>query len=171
MREMLVLRNDGSYEDSDDPGEQCYGGGTKRVSVTDAEAAILQCLARDCRVLEIGTGLAVATRAISESAAHVTTVDTDPWVHEWIFPQLELLGNVFCVDSTSLICGAYDLAFIDGCHNSGEVSFDFALCKKLVRSGGLIVLHDFTAAHIRDLPECRDAIEIKTTHGLGLIFV
>jgi SAM-dependent methyltransferase len=138
----------GNYFCPDDPGEECYGRSEKRRSVTDDEAAILARYARHERVLEIGTGLGVSTRALAATAALVVTVDTDPWVAEAVVPGLP--RNVLAVGAVPAVPGQpFGVAFIDGCHEYGSVTRDIEAVRSVLRPGGPVFLHDYTGEVLR----------------------
>lgn len=138
----LVRTEIGNYYDPADPGERGYERTPRRRSVTDDEAEILSRIATDKRVLEIGTGLGVSTRALAQTAAHVLTVDPDPWVQDPGLP------NVTFARSLPEDMGAFDLAFIDGNHKEDAVVSDIEACAGIPE----IVLHDTY------LPEVKRAI-------------
>lgn len=120
-----------------DPGEPTTG--RKRISIAEEECRLLSILATKRNVLEIGTGLGVSTCALAATAAHVTTIDPDPWVREQIAPDLP--NNVTattCLEQS----GMYDLAFIDGDHSLAAVQHDVSAAFQMVTANGLIVAHD-----------------------------
>lgn len=113
----------------DDPGEASAGGNPRR-SVTVQEARILREWAVGQKVLEIGTGLGISTRALAASAKEVVSVDVDPWCHSFQFPSnVRLMRDV--PDEN------FDLAFIDGDHRYEAVMKDIARVKAPV-----IAFHD-----------------------------
>ena len=103
---------------------------------------ILANLASRLRVLEIGTGLGVSTRALASRAKSVVTVDPDPWV---VAPDLP---NVTLLREPPDDCSAFDLAFIDGNHCVDAVVGDIRLCSRIPK----LVLHD------TDMQDVQDAI-------------
>lgn len=107
-------------------------------------------------VLEIGVWHGGTLRVWLENAApHATVVAVDPAhltpenYEGWRKPDTMLIvGEGRSEDLTGLI-GArapYDWVFIDGDHSAAAVRFDVALALPLIRPGGLILLHDITAA-------------------------
>jgi hypothetical protein len=118
----MVRTGIGNYYAPDDPGEIGYVGTPKRRSVTDAEAGILAHLAKGCAVLEIGTGLAVSTRALACTARSVVTVDTDSWVTDPLLPGVRFVREV----PPGI---PFDLAFIDGNHETLAVLADLDRCR------------------------------------------
>lgn len=164
----LIAAEGGSYRHGSDPGEPTTG--KPRLSVTDDEAAILSVWARNETVLEIGTGLGVSTRMLAKYAAHVTTVDIDPWVQETIWPTLP--DNVTGAPSTTdLLVGVFGMAFIDGDHSTAATRADIDTATRLVGPGGLIVVHDVNYGNVRKALTEDDWQFLNTHHGLGFRLV
>lgn len=137
----------GNFECFDDPGEIGYPGNPRRKSVTTEEAEILQELVKGLVVLEIGTGLGVATRAMAKTARTVTSIDIDPWCHSFEFPD-----NVILADKIPKL--KYDFAFIDGNHSFVSV------CKDIGRvNAPLLAIHD---TYIRDVMRAIEHTGLKT---------
>lgn len=128
----LVRHENGNYFCPDDPA------GDGRRSVSDQEAEILASAALGKRVLEIGTGLGVSTRALASTARHVWTVDTSPWICEFVFHDLP--ENVTPTMVRDLVRGPCDLAFIDGEHSAQALAADIAFAVSL--GAREIWLHD-----------------------------
>jgi hypothetical protein len=128
----LVRTEAGNYFDPADPGEPQYKGSPPRRSVTDEEIGILSRLASDKTVLEIGTGLAVSTRALAATARRVVTVDPDPWVKDPALPNVEFCRAV-PEDLTP-----FDFVFIDGLHTTAAVIQDIERTHPIAR----LLLHD-----------------------------
>ena len=139
----LVKSEINGYYCPSDPGEP---GAGKRLSVSDLEARFISEFAHGRNVLEIGTGLGVATKALSSTANKVTTVDIDPWVQENVWPNLP--DNVD--HRYGYIAGFYDMAFIDGSHETGDVIKDITICKHVVVPGGLLLFHDVSMQSVID---------------------
>lgn len=174
---MTMQRNhSGSYVHADDPGEPSTG--RPRWSVTDDEAGVLRELARGRRVLEIGTGLGVSTRALAATARHVTTVDVDPWVWANVWPTLPAAvvaratvpsGPVRPFD---LALEPFDLAFIDGAHDSASVERDVRAVLPLLAPDGAIAFHDVAYASVREVCDALGPMTLyETRHGIGLMRV
>lgn len=138
----------GNYYDPHDPGDPSYPRRSPRRSVTEEECVLLAQLARDRRVLEIGTGLGVSAGAMALTAEHVTTVDSDPWVQD---PGLANGTFLRRTPSSETHCGAYNLAFVDGCHRRDAVIADVTAC--LALRIHRLLLHD------THLPEVQAAIQ------------
>lgn len=137
----LERHSTGGYVHPSDPGESGYPSRSKRVSVTDAEAAILAREFAGMVVLEIGTGLGVSTRAIASAALRVTTVDPDPWVAENIAAGLP--RNV-CLRKdvpTDALRGMFGGVFVDGHHTFDSALADFRLARGLHPEK--IIAHDW----------------------------
>ena len=122
----------------DDPGEPVDG--FKRWSVGLDEARILSELFRGLCVLEIGTGLGIATNKIAEKAEWVYSVDIDPWVKENVVPTLA--RNVLFFDNIDHVPTDMEGAFIDGLHTYEQCLKDIVDARRIVKKGGLIVFHD-----------------------------
>lgn len=144
MIELAPGAND-SYWCPDDPGEYDLKGGHARLSVTREEVAILQGLFAGRRVLEVGTGLGVSTRAIAEAAELVVTHDVDPWVIENVAPDLP--ENVKFVDCRPFPPGC-DAAFIDGNHRTDSVARDLLDVSAAIGPGRVIAMHDLHFADV-----------------------
>ena len=129
------IGDNAQYASPDDPARQDRG------SVTIEECRLLAERAAGKNVLEIGTGLGVATVCMATTAQSVTTVDPN----EWVRSTLVLPENVTKVASVDDINGAkyrFDFAFIDGLHTTGDVAVDIIKCRGRVRPGGFIGFHD-----------------------------
>lgn len=160
----MQLDENGSYFDEDDPGEPSTG--IPRLSVTEEEAKILSAIAAHRKVLEIGTGLGVSTRALAKWAKWVVTIDIDPWVHENVFPDLEQHGNVSVADNRDDFPHKhdFDIVFIDGDHNLPQVKEDIRFARS--HCHGIIVCHD---AKYSDVSLATDGwLTLDTTHGLAI---
>lgn len=158
----------GGYTHPDDPGEPGYGDGhgrPPRVSIADDEARVLAELFAGLRVLEIGTGLGIATRAIAGTAAQVVTVDYDPWVIGHVFPALSDPPRVICYGGEGPMAFArVDAAFIDGYHSASQVRSD---CYWAMECGArLIVCHDAKDPAVR-----RGVDWFSRERGLGVEMV
>lgn len=157
----------------DDPGEPLSATG--RVSVASDETPVLARLARGRDVLEIGTGLGIATAVLASLARSVWSVDPDEWVWQAIIPELRAglqvewtFSREWPPESTQ-----FSLIFIDGQHSAAQVEFDTREALKRLTRGGTIAWHDWRSSEVRagaaagginlDLVESLD-----TTHGLGI---
>jgi len=164
----LVKSNVNGYQCPTDPGEPIRN--TPRLSVSDLEARVISELARGKTVLEIGTGLGVSTRKLAETAKLVYTVDIDPWVAEAVAPTLPKNVHFFrSIDEYGIMAG-FDMAFVDGYHGHDQCLKDIVDVKRLVKSGGLLVFHDYKMPAIwRALAKSNlDVVSIETIAGLGL---
>ncbi len=143
----------GNYICPDDPGEQGHQGQWQRRSVTDEEAGILRELARGQYVLEIGTGLGVATRAMAETAKRILTIDSDPWVEDpgvknvVFLRQREGIGRRVSDDW---------LAFVDGSHVYDAVRSDLQWLRYL--GVEVIAMHD---TYIDDVRTAMEAERVR----------
>jgi predicted O-methyltransferase YrrM len=135
------------------------------------------------RVLEIGTqdgGTRWLWQQLAESDGMILSIDLDAtWVHDAHFgdPCLHLIGDSH--DPAALawvheILGdrPLDLLFIDGDHSLDGARCDFAMYSPLVRSGGVIALHDIVQ---HEHPESSEVdrlwAEIMVDHREALAFV
>jgi len=116
-----------------------------RGSVTLEEGRILLLLAIGRNVLEIGTGLGVSTLCLEQTAESITTIDPDPWVLE----HVKLPERVIRLEKIDLARGPFDLAFIDGLHDTASVRKDIEDVRKLLHPSGLIVFHDTNQPPVR----------------------
>lgn len=168
---MLTLTENkhGSLVADEDPGEP--GTNKPRVSVTAQEALVLAALARGARVLEIGTGLGVSTKAMAKTAARVVTVDIDSWVQENVFPTL---GGVACfADIAPLLSDRFDVIFIDGAHDIESVVHDIETAQSLLaKEHGVILLHDHKLSGVQKaLAQLGlTPVVINTTHEIAMVF-
>jgi hypothetical protein len=146
---MLKLEKAGNgFYCPDDPGEP--GLGEKRWSVDLGEARIVSELFKHLEVLEIGTGLGVATKIISEKAYWVHTVDVDQWVKDNVSPNLPRNTTFYMdIDKVPMMIEG---AFIDGLHTYEQCMIDIDNARFHVKKGGLIVFHD------ANMPEIHKAV-------------
>ena len=162
----LVPHPTGSFEHSDDPGEPTTG--VPRLSVTQLEGEVLAALVVGRRVLEIGTGLGVSTRAMAATAAEIVTLDVDEWVHEAIWPDLP--DNVTGVRSVDELDGEFDAVFIDADHSAQAVAKDLRTALTVCHRG-VVIAHDTGSEMVRDGLAAVDGWAfICTTHGLGVLW-
>jgi predicted O-methyltransferase YrrM len=164
----LVKSDVNGYQCPTDPGEPRWG--TARMSVSDLEARVISELARGKAVLEIGTGLGVSTRKLAETATCVYTVDIDPWVAEAVAPTLPK-NVVFLkgINEYGIMTG-FDMAFVDGFHGYEQCMKDIEDVKRLVKSGGLLVFHDYKMPAISRACAVSklNVVLIETFAGIGL---
>jgi predicted O-methyltransferase YrrM len=123
------------------------------------------------RMLEIGAlwgGMVFAHAAVASSSAHLIAIDTFPRESaDAMTARLRALvrpsQRVTCLWQDShepatvaavreTLDGPLDLLFLDGDHSAAGIARDFALYEPLVRSGGLIAIHDIDARTNDDVP-------------------
>jgi len=132
-----LIKMPSGWSATTDPGEP--GTGKPRWSISSVEAEFISNMFRGLTVLEIGTGLGISTNAIAKKAKHVYTVDIDSWVRDNIVSKLS--DNVTFFSSIKKV-PIVDAAFIDGLHSYDQCLKDIKECKRLVKKGGIIILHD-----------------------------
>lgn len=126
------------------------------------EGATLAKLARNKRVLEIGSYLGLSTVCLARSALHVTAVDPHDGrstaAHADTLP--EFLGNLESHGVLDRVrcfpepfgpevipdLGVFDFAFIDGDHSAECVRSDSQRAMRLLKPDGLIAFHDYASA-------------------------
>jgi predicted O-methyltransferase YrrM len=134
------------------------------------------------RVLEIGAlwgGMVFAHAAVASSSAHLIAIDKFPResagamtarLRALVRPSQRMTclwqdshDPVAVAAVRDALDGPLDLLFLDGDHSADGIARDFALYEPLVRSGGLIAIHDIDARTNDDVPafwrETRDRYE------------
>ncbi len=159
----------GGFYDPDDPGELQHAGKPPRISVTTEEAALLRDAAAGKRVLEIGTGVGVSTRAMAETAVSVVTLDAEAWVEFHVWPTLPANVQPTLDRAVAFAQGPFDLIFIDGHH--GKADIDLHDTRPLLAEGGVIYVHDAEAAAVPDGIRAAGAIvePLHTHFGLAKV--
>lgn len=123
------------------------------------EAKALESLAKDKRVLEIGSYCGLSTVVMGRVANHVTAVDyfdgrATPHPQNTLAQfkaNIERYGvahKVAIMHPSELATGElpreeYDLAFIDGAHDYESVKSDIISSLNLLKPDGLLVFHDY----------------------------
>ena len=124
-------------------------------AITRRESDLLAELTAGKRVLEIGSYLGYSTVWMALNRARVVAVDDHEWMGSWSEYQdnLRRYGverRVLTVRALSTALPAvptlslFDAAFIDGDHAYESAAFDLRLARRVVKSGGWIVAHDYT---------------------------
>ncbi len=126
-----------------------------------AEGELLQSLARDKAVLEIGSYKGRSTVCLAAVAKVVHAIDWgrgDRWVLTDIWVTKDLLDNlrehealdrvILHVGKTAqvgplLAAGLFDLVFVDAAHDEESVVIDTALALRVLKPGGVLVFHDW----------------------------
>lgn len=119
------------------------------------EGAALAELARDKRVLEIGSYCGLSTVCLARPARHVTAVDyfdgrATPVEQDTLgqfVANVERYGLsdrvVMCHPEAVYPLPQYDFAFIDGAHDYDSVKRDIARALEVLAPGGLLAFHDY----------------------------
>ena len=149
MKPKLIQTSTGNYYCEEDPGEKGYKNNPQRLSVTEQEAEILGRLVAGLRVVEIGTGLGVSTRAMAETAIEVVSVDVDSWAHQFDFPD-----NVKLVQDIPL--SRFDFAFIDGSHKYQHILADINIV-----NAPILVIHDCYIVEVKRAIEDSGIVEVE----------
>jgi predicted O-methyltransferase YrrM len=127
--------------------------------VTTAEAEVLERLARDAVVLEVGAWYGFSSVIMGRVAHRVLSVDwhhgddhaghaetMDAWLGNRRSYRLEdrvdLLQGRF-EDVLPLLGRVFDGAFLDGMHDYASASRDLRLVSPLIRPGGWLAIHDY----------------------------
>lgn len=131
------------------------GGPLMSTSIQDVEIAELQRLAKDARVLEVGSAFGYSAIAMAlAGASQVMAVDPH-WAHNSLGQMKSnaiaygVAGPVDCLVGTSreilpaLSDASFDLMFIDGDHTYDGCAYDIMHGFRLVRPGGHIAVHDY----------------------------
>lgn len=130
----LTRQSTGQFLCPDDPAEH------KRESVTLEEADVLAMLARGLHVVEIGTGLGIATHAMARTARSIYTVDPDPWVAASI--TLPANVSLYAASADVPTIPRAEFFFVDGAHDLAAVLADIAFVFSRADKGALVVFHD-----------------------------
>jgi predicted O-methyltransferase YrrM len=133
--------------------ERMLGTGWEAMSISGAEARILQFLIRGFgvrKVVEFGTFVGYSALAMAKalpSDGLIVTLEKDPKHHAWAAKTFKASPEgrkvvSLCGDAHDLMAeiearGPYDLAFVDA-DKSGYADY-LGWCEKNVRRGGLIV--------------------------------
>lgn len=120
------------------------------------EGKALADLARDKRVLEIGSYCGLSTVCMARTAKHVTAVDyfdgrgtpNPKSTLESFNENIRRHGVAHKVsahtpDDVRYSFASYDIVFIDGAHDYESVKTDIEIAMQALKPGGLIVLHDY----------------------------
>lgn len=130
------------------------GGAPINTSLTEAETAELQRLAKDADVLEIGSAYGYSTCAIATVAKSVVAID--PHLTHGSEGDLNANLRAYGVREKVAIAVGYsqailptlgpqqfDLVWIDGDHTAQVVEHDVTYALKLLKPGGHLACHDY----------------------------
>lgn len=125
-------------------------------SLTEAETAELQRLAKDADVLEVGTAYGYSTVALALVAKRVTAVD--PHLTHGSYGDVLHNLRAYGVSDRVAVLQTYsqhalpalfyegrrfDLVWIDGDHTAEVVEHDVTWALKMLNPGGVIACHDY----------------------------
>ena len=140
---------------------------------TEAVLALLSEI-RPKRIVEFGINYGFTAREILERIPGIEEyigIDVPPgtklpmrfqWPEVPLFPGREVKGDKRVKllirpngtrDVKAEELGSVDVVIIDGDHSADAVSYDTALASEIVRSGGLIIWHDYSATTNTDVPQ------------------
>jgi predicted O-methyltransferase YrrM len=125
-------------------------------SLTEAETAELQRLAKDAEVLEIGTAYGYSTVALALVAKRVFAVD--PHLTHGSYGDVLANLTAYGVSDRAVVMKTYsqhampafyyegrrfDMVWIDGDHTPEGVEHDVTWALKLLKPGGVLACHDY----------------------------
>lgn len=146
----------------------------------EEEGRVLAELARDKRVLEIGSYSGRSTVCMARTAKHVTAVDYfdgrgTPVPQDTLaafrrnLERYGVTGKVsICHPHESYSLPEYDLVFIDGAHDYQSVLRDIASARAVLADGGMIAFHDYTDPSHQGVT---DAVDDLISEGGELISI
>jgi predicted O-methyltransferase YrrM len=149
--------------------------------LTKEEGEILAELSMDQRVLEVGSYYGRSTVCMARGAGIVHCVDPFMGITRTDIPQKEKSTRESFEDNLELFDVShkvviwqgtshellptfeskfFDMCFVDGCHDYEVAKFDCEQALRLVRKGGVIVVHDYEMAekHLRDVTKAVDEV-------------
>ena len=100
-------------------------------------------------ILEIGCDCGNSTTAFLLGGAQVTSIDVNPLCAE-NFPDSSnwrfVLGDSQGKETYDKVCNQqFDVLYVDGSHTYGATLHDLNFYSRLVRSGGMVLIHDVLA--------------------------
>lgn len=145
------------------------GCGPISTSLTQGEADMLERLATESRVLEVGSAYGYSTIVMARVAREVVAVDPHEALASYGIFRANLaaygvVGKVFverCPFEGLQIAASYglfDLVFIDGDHMADGVAHDIHHALQLIPSGGVIACHDYGEEQCSDVKPVIDEL-------------
>lgn len=142
-------------------------------SITERETTMLQKLARDVGVLEVGTAYGYSAVAMGYYARHVLSVDRHD-AHQGSLEAVRsnlrahglerrvtlLLGDSLAV--LPLLEAQFELIFLDGCHRFAGLWADLQQAQRLLAKGGQLAVHDYEET---SCPEVQPAVDASGIAG------
>jgi hypothetical protein len=103
------------------------------------------------------------------------TVDSDPWVWENVFPQLQQEYNhrVVCheLKADKIVTPTrFEAFFLDGYHEYNQVKADIANYRPQLKSGAIMIFHDLyiDGVYRGIIDSGLTPLHIQTTAGIGV---
>ena len=125
-------------------------------SLTRTETGELMRLAKDARVLEIGSAYGYSAVAMALQGAMVVAIDPHTWLgsYDTMVTNLEAAGvrdrvHIIADLSFSVLPGLaaagelFDLVWVDGDHEAPTVTHDVEWAVKLLKPTGTLACHDY----------------------------
>lgn len=133
-------------------------------ALTEKEMMRLIVLAQSARVIELGSWYGASTLALASSAHSVHSIDWHQGdehagygdtLHQYLY-NVATCHNVFSHIGRfadvlpAMRRGYFELAFIDGQHDSLSVTEDFKLVKPTLVKGAVVAFHDYGRYEVQD---------------------
>lgn len=154
--------------------------------LSEAEGRVLQDLARNRSVLEIGAWQGRSTIAMAAFAGCVTAVDhfrgddgtgdAPPDLYDRFRDHVDQAGVadrvvVVAVDAADLAPvmdgRRFDMVFVDGSHDAASVERDTRLALAVLDRGGVLAWHDWTYASVQLGAAAAGIVATRTVDSLG----
>lgn len=166
-----------------------YAGGCTPPWDAELAAGLAKTVADEPTVLEVGGYLGTTTLTLLALGCCVGVVEVDPErcrAIERLLAEADERAEVVCEDGLrylnvhdALNEGQFDAVFLDGDHTASVVAQEIEAARRIVRPGGLILVHDVLPDAVFGLATVvRDAggfvIDTPRLHaagGLGVIYV
>jgi predicted O-methyltransferase YrrM len=158
------------------------GGPLISTSLTENETVVLQDMAVDKSVLEIGSAYGYSAIVMAKVAKHVVAVDPHAGYGSLEGSRERMLANLSAYGAVSKVAmmladsawalpvlddlgSMFDLIFIDGDHRRESVRRDVENSLKILAPGGAIVCHDYLEDSCPGVAEAIDALSDEDLLG------